>query len=241
MEASYKIFDDQTSTGALLDITTTNTTLFWQAVTAFHSRANYFVDNGLYVYYELFAAVQLRVHPFVAIGKTPAQLAAILQPLFTDLDNLGVPYTTSTQTFSTFYDLYIAMFEGEVAGNSALTGGWTMAKTDVANNHPAIIEAFKTVLDNGAFMVGHMWNAGQGLPQSEWANSAVNPRFRAVSDKIITILPIGGNAPLSAKEEAQSRLTNVVDASLRAASPNGAAYINEVSPCPIKQVLNVGR
>lgn len=106
----------------------------------------------------------------------------------------------------------------------------SLDKTDVANNHPAIIEAFKTVLNNGAFMVGHMWNAGQGLPQSEWANSAVNPRFRAVSDKIITILPIGGNAPLSAKEEAQSRLTNVVDAALRAASPNGAAYINEVSP-----------
>ncbi|KAM7204687.1 hypothetical protein V8F20_003471 [Naviculisporaceae sp. PSN 640] len=230
VEASYKVFNDQTSTGAVLDITTTNTTLFWEAVTAFHSRANYFVDNGLYVYYEIFAPVQLRVQPFVAVGKTPAQLAAVLKPLFTDLDKLGVPYTTSTQTFSTFYDLYLAMFEGEVAGNSALTGGWTMAKTDVANNHPAIIEAFKTVLANGAFMVGHMWNGGQGLPQSEWSKSAVNPRFRAVSDKIITILPIAGNAPLSAKEEAQNRLTNVVDAALRAASPNGAAYINEADP-----------
>ncbi|KAM7193097.1 hypothetical protein V8F33_007969 [Rhypophila sp. PSN 637] len=230
VEASYKVFNDPASTGAVLDITTTNSTLFWQGVTAFHSRANYFVENGLYVYYEIFAPVQLRVQPFVAIGKTPAQLAAILKPLFDDLDNLGVPYNTSTQTFSTFYDLYLAMFEGEVAGNSALTGGWTMAKSDVANNHPAIIEAFKTVLNNGAFMVGHMWNGGEGLPQSEWANSAVNPRFRAVSDKIITILPIGGDAPLSAKAEAQNRLTNVVDGALRAASPNGAAYINEADP-----------
>jgi len=232
VQASYKTFTDQVSTGTLLQIDTTHTTnatLFWQAVTAFHGYANYFVDNGLYVYYEIGTAGQnLHVHPFLGIGKTPAQLAAILKPLFDDLDAMGISYDTSTKTFSTFYDLYIDMFEGEMSGNSALTGGWTMAKSDVAANNTGIISAFKNVLNNGAFMVGHMWNAGYGLPQSEWSKSSVNPRFRAVSDKIITIVPIGGNAPLAAKAEAQNRLTNVVDGGLRAAAPNGAAYINEV-------------
>ena len=47
VQASYKTFTDQVSTGTNLQIDsthTTNTTLFWQAVTAFHGYANHFVD-----------------------------------------------------------------------------------------------------------------------------------------------------------------------------------------------------
>jgi hypothetical protein len=233
VEATYKTFDDQISSGMTLDIDTTHTTnatLFWEAVTKFHSYSTHFVDNGLYVYYELGAAGPqvLHVHPIVGVGKTSAQLKAVVQPLFDDLKALGISYTTTSQDFSTFYDLYNAMFETEVAGNSALTGGWTIGREDVAANHGGIIEAFKTVINAGSFMVGHMWSAGHGLPQKEWGNSAVNPRFRKVVDKLITIVPIGGNAPLADKAAAQHKLTYVVDGALRAAAPNGAAYINEV-------------
>lgn len=233
VEATYKIFDDKPSAGMTLDIDTshtTNATLFWEAVRKFHGYSTHFVDNGLYVYYELGTTGQnLHVHPFVAIGKSPAELQAVVQPLFDDLDALGVRYTTTSRNFDTFYDLYNAMFEAEVAGNSALTGGWTIARADVETNHSAIIEAFQTVLSAGSFMVGHMWSAGHGLPEKEWGNSAVNPRFRHVVDKLITIVPVAGNAPLAEKEAAQHKLTYVVDGALRAASPNGAAYINEVS------------
>jgi FAD/FMN-containing dehydrogenase len=233
VEASYKTFDDTPSAGITLDINTshtTNATLFWEAVRKFHGYSTHFVDKGLYVYYELGLAGQsLHVHPFVGIGKTLAELQGIVKPLFDDLDALGIRYTTSGQSFPTFYDLYQAMFEAEFAGNSALTGGWTLGRIDVENNHDAIIKAFQTILNAGSFMVGHMWNAGHGLPQKEWNNSAVNPRFRNVVDKLITLVPVSGNAPLSEKATAQDKLTNVVDGALRAASPNGAAYINEVS------------
>jgi hypothetical protein len=212
-----------------LDFQSSNATLFWEAVRVFHGYSAHFVDNGLYVYYELGTAGQnLHVHPFVGIGKTPAQLQAVLKPMFDDLAKLGIPYTTSNATYSTFYDLYNAMFETEVAGNSALTGGWTIGRQDVEDNHPAIIKAFQTVVGAGSFMVGHMWSAGHGLPKNEWSNSAVNPRFRNVVDKLITIVPVSGNAPLADKAAAQDKLTNVVDAALRNASPNGCAYINEV-------------
>ncbi|KAK3326009.1 hypothetical protein B0H66DRAFT_145406 [Apodospora peruviana] len=234
VSATYKTFDDVVSTGTLLNINTTHTTnatLFWQAVTTFHSYSNHFVDNGLYVYYELGTTGQnLHVQPFVGIGKTPAQLQAVLKPLFDDLDAMGIKYDTSTKSFKTFFDLYIDMFEGEAAGNSALTGGWTASRTDVAKNNAGIISAYQNVLNNGAFIVGHMWNAGAGVPAAEWNNSAVNPRFRDASDKVITIVPIGGNAPLADKAAAQQKLTYVVDGGLRAAAPNGAAYINEADP-----------
>ena len=234
LSATYKTFDDVPSTGINLDINNshnTNSTLYWQAVSTFHSYANYFVDNGLYVYYEVGPVPNtLHVHPILGIGKTPAELEALVQPLFDDLEALGIGYDTSTSTYPTFFDLYFDMFEVEAAGNSALTGGWTFGKTDVANNHGAIIDSFKNALDNGAFFVGHMWNGGHGLPRSEWSKSAVNPRFRNVSDKVITIVPVSGNDPLSVKAEAQNRLTNVVDGAMKAAGPNGAAYINEADP-----------
>lgn len=170
------------------------------------------------------------MHPFVGVAKTASELQALVQPFFDDLAALGITYTaTPIQSFPTFYDLYNALFETEVAGNSALTGGWTIGRMDVASNHAAIIDAFKTVTAAGSFMIGHMWSAGHGLPPKEWGNSAVNPRFRSVVDKLITIVPVGGNAPLKDKEAAQHKLTYVVDAALRAAAPNGAAYINEVN------------
>ncbi|KAK4246727.1 hypothetical protein C7999DRAFT_41881 [Corynascus novoguineensis] len=234
VEASYKIFEDKPSAGLHLDIDqshTTNTTLFWEAVRVFHGYSTHFVDNGLYVYYELGTTGQnLHVHPFVGIGKTPEELQAVLEPMFADLDGLGITYTTSEADFPTFYDLYQAMFEGEMAGNSALTGGWTIARQDVEENHPAVISAFQTVVSAGSFLIGHMWSAGHGLPEEQWGDSAVNPRFRNVVDKLITIVPVAGNAPLADKAAAQDKLTNVVDAALREGSPNGCAYINEADP-----------
>ncbi|KAK4222682.1 hypothetical protein QBC38DRAFT_489280 [Podospora fimiseda] len=234
VEATYKTFADLPSSGFTLDInlsTNQNETLFWEAVRAFHSYSTHFVDNGLYVYYELGPVpMTLHVQPIVGINKTIAELQAIVQPLFNDLNALGIGYLTTNQSFSTFYDLYNAMFEPEMAGNSALTGGWTLARTDVENNHPAIIQSFKTVLSAGSFIVGHMWNAGHGLSESEWNKSAVHPGFRNVVDKLITIVPVSGNAPLVEKAEAQNRLTNVVDGALRAASPNGVSYVNEADP-----------
>ncbi|KAK4173104.1 hypothetical protein QBC36DRAFT_336536 [Triangularia setosa] len=233
-EVTYKTFADTPSAGINLDInpsTNSDPALYWEAVRKFHSYSTHFVDNGLYVYYEVGPVPNtLHVHPIVGVNKTLAQLQAVVQPLFDDLDALGVGYTTSSETYGTFYDLYNAMFEIEMAGNSALTGGWTIGRQDVVNNHTAIIDAFQTVINAGSFIVGHMWSAGHRLPQSEWAKSAINPRFRNVVDKLITIVPVSGDAPLAAKAEAQNRLTNIVDGALRAAAPNGASYINEADP-----------
>jgi hypothetical protein len=233
VEATYKTFTDVSSSAINIDITPThhgmNITLLWAAIKAFHSYSTTWVDNGLYVYYEIFGP-QLHVHPIVGVGKTRAELQALVQPFFDDLAALGLSYESSSHNYDTFYDLYFALFEGEVAGNSALTGGWTIGKQDVATNGSAVVDAFRFMTDNGGLLVGHMWNAGHGLPPTEWAKSAVNPRFRNVVDKIITVLPIGGDAPLADKAAAQDRLTNVIDAALRAAAPNGAAYINEADP-----------
>ena len=233
LEATYKTFADLPSSGINLSITSgADQALFWRAFEKFTGYTNHFIDHGLYVYYEImaFGPPSLTVQPIVGVNKTSAELAAIVKPLFDDLNALGIRYTTSARTFPTFYQLFMAMFAGEGAGNSALTGGWTFSRTDIATNLTAVVNSFRTGLSNGAFFVGHMWNAGHGLPESEWANSAVHPNFRNAANKLITIVPVSGDAPLSVKAEAQHRMTYIVDQALREAGPTGAAYINEADP-----------
>lgn len=134
LSTTFRAYEDVPSSGAILNINsthTTNETLFWEAVTTFHSYANHFVDSGLYGYYEL-GSLSLHIQPLVAINQTTAQLDAILTPLFTDLTTLGLPYSTTTKTFPTLHDLYLDLFQDEGAGSSAITGGWAYAHADVA-------------------------------------------------------------------------------------------------------------
>ncbi|KAH8895378.1 FAD-binding domain-containing protein [Thozetella sp. PMI_491] len=235
LSVTFKTFTDLPSAGSILDINgthTTNATLFWEGVKRFHKYSNRFVDSGLYAYYEMgnFGALRLHIQPFVAIGQTTTQLLAILKPLYDELNAIGLNYSAVTKGYNSFFDLYIDMFEDEQAGGSALTGGWMFPHQDVATNNQGIVDAMRQVVDNQGFIVGHLWDAGHGLPATEWGNSAVNPKFRTSTDFIITILLLSGSAPLAEKAATQQKLTYVIDEPLRQAAPHGCAYVNEGDP-----------
>jgi hypothetical protein len=241
LSATFKTFPETRAAGATMYVNstrTTNETLFWEAVRIFHSHANDFVDNGLYVYFTV-APLSLRVRPWVAINQTAAQLDAILAPLKTELTAAGVPFeNTPARDYNTFFDLYLDLFEDESAGAPMLTSGWMFGRQDVEENNDGIIQAFKTAISpradlvNKGYMVGHLWNAGYGLPTP---NSATNPRFRNASDLILYLVPLPPNATLAQKADLEDVLSNTLDRTMREAGPNGAAYINEVSeielPC----------
>jgi hypothetical protein len=185
--ATFKTHSEQKSAGVRIDINSTLTNdadVFWENVRSFHSYANHFVDNGLYAYFELMT-LRLHIQLIVGVGKTAADMDALVQPLLAELDAKAVPYTTATAEFATLYELYLGLFEDEGAGSSALTGGWMFPRADVAANNDGIIEAFKTVVDphpdlaGQGFIVGHLWDAGHSVPVP---NSATNPRFRSSSD-----------------------------------------------------------
>jgi hypothetical protein len=234
LSVTFQTFIDLPSAGVIIDINstlTTDTDVFWNGVRTFHNYSNHFVDNGLYGYFELMA-LRLHVRPLVGIGKTAADMDAIVKPLLDELDSKSVPYTTETAEYNTFYELYIGMFEDETAGNSALTGGWMFAHEDVATNNDAIVDAFEVVLspredlaDQG-YIIGHIWDAGHGTPIP---NSATNPKFRNASSFCITALPVPIGATWAQKEDLQNVLTNIQDEAMRQAGPNGCAYVNEVS------------
>lgn len=238
LSVTLKTFPEQSSAGATLEINsshTQNETLFWEGVRTYHKYSNDFVGAGLYVYFELMN-LRLHVQPFVGVGKTVQELEEILQPMFDELDAKGVPYDTSSEQFDTLFELYTSLFEDEGAGTSALTGGWMFAHQDVAEHNDEIIEAFKTVISpredlagQGA-LIGHLWDAGYGVPVS---NSATNPRFRNSTDFSIVALPVPVGATWAQKEDLQDVLTNIQDEAMRNAGPNGCAYVNEVNTSPL--------
>ncbi|KAH8664719.1 hypothetical protein BX600DRAFT_381863 [Xylariales sp. PMI_506] len=235
LSATFRTFLDIPSTGFNINVNSTltnDTELFWQGVSIFHSYANHFVDSGLYGYFEL-GDLRLHVQPLVGIGLTAAEMNTIVAPMLADLDAAGVPYDAVTQSWDTFYELYIGMFEDEVAGVSALTGGWMFAHEDVAANNDGIVAAYRTALtpredliDQG-FIVGHLWDAGHGTPVS---NSATNPRFRSSSVFSIVGLVVPYNATWDEKEDLRGVMTNIQNAAMREAGPNGCGYVNEGDP-----------
>ncbi len=230
LSTTYATFRDLPSAGMILNINSTHTNdsaLFWAGVTAFHSHANRLVEAGLYVYYELFPG-RLHVQPILGINQTAAQLTSLVAPLLRELDTLGLRYSaTAAANYLTFFDLYLDLFEDEGAGATALTGGWTFVKDDVATNNRGIVDAFRSVLDGGAIVLGHMWDGGSGIGAAPGSN-AINPVFRNASDKVIVALPLAPSASLDEKARAQHKLTNVLDEALRKAGPRGCAYVNEV-------------
>ncbi|KAK3680909.1 hypothetical protein B0T22DRAFT_474350 [Podospora appendiculata] len=235
LTVTMKTFPDQRASGATLYINSTHTTdadVWWNGTAAFHKYANHFVDNGLYVYYEMFPQ-SLRVRPFVAIEKTAAQLQALVQPMLNELDAQHIPYEFAVKEFPTFFDLYNDLFEGENAGDSAISGGWMLNHADMdPARTPLVMDAMKKVFTPArpstfSFMIGHLFNPGYNVPVS---NSATNPAWRNATDFIITniIVPVGVDAGF--KAYLQDVLTNDIDEALRSVSSSDCTYVNEADP-----------
>lgn len=228
LSATFQTFVDVPSAGATLDINpshTDNRTLLWEAITIFHGYSNHFVDNGLYVYFEV-GVFGLHVRPFVAVNQTTAQLDAIIAPVLRDLDGIGIRFSTSTRQYPTFLALCNDLFEPEGAGISALTGGWVFAHNDIARNNTNIINSFKNLQNKGANAIGHMWNPAFGMPN---ANNSLNPRFRDASVHVIAAMSVSNTATWEQKMAVQRTLTFDINQKLRESGPSGFGYVNEVS------------
>lgn len=158
VSVTLKTFPEVPTAGVSLSIRSTGD-LFWKGVTAFHNLANHYVDNGMFVYYEL-SSSSLNIQPFVGPNMNKAKIEAVLKPLFDKLRADGVQYTTSTREFPTFFDMYTAMFQDESAGFSGLVGGRLFTKKDIETNGDGIARAFRTATSSagGGFsvIIGHI-------------------------------------------------------------------------------------
>jgi hypothetical protein len=227
---TVKTFPEVPSAGTILNINSTHTTdpeVIWKGVEAFHAQANHFVDNGMFVYWSL-SPGSFHVQPLYGPNMDSAKLLKVLKPLFDDLKAKGVPYSSLTKEFQTFYELYVDIFEPETTGENLLTGGRFMNRDDITANNSGIIEAYKTALSPSpdfpfAIIVGHIVGPGFGAPS---VDNAIHPAWRqATSFSINGLLPTIDNWKAARKVQ-----TEVVTKALDEASPRGGAYVNEVQP-----------
>ncbi|KAG9233803.1 isoamyl alcohol oxidase [Amylocarpus encephaloides] len=224
---TVKTFPEVPSAAVIININSTHTTdpeVFWKGVTAFHAQSNHFVDNGMFVYYELLLG-SLHIQPIYGPNMNKAKILSVVKPLFDDLAAKGVPYSMTVKDFPTFYELYTDIFEPEGAGNNQLTGGRFMTREDITKNNTAIIEAYKTALSPSAefpfgIVIGHIVGPGVGAPS---VDDAVHPGWRKASSFSITSL-----FPTKDNWDAAKKLqTDVITKALDEAAPKGGAYVNE--------------
>jgi hypothetical protein len=187
--------------------------------------SNHYVENGMFVIYQLFTK-SLNAKPLVAPTKTAAELKEILKPLVDQLNSQNIPHSLTYHEYPTFFDLYIDLFDDEGSGGNMLVGGRLFTRTDIRNNGNGIVDAMRQATEANQYgMIGHIVGPGTGAPV---VDNAIHPRWRDGSSFSISVLIQPTNATWAEKQAAQVFLTNEVDGPLRAASPNGAAYVNEV-------------
>ena len=239
LSVTVKTFPEVPSAGIILNINSTHTndtSLFFAGVAAFHDLSNHWVDHGVFAFFEL-SASRFHVQPIVGPNMTAAQLQELAKPMFDRLDAEGVPYSTSTKQFATFFDLYIDLFEDESAGVSILIGGRLFTQPDIEEHAADIIAAYRATLETGTLIYGHIIGPGYGAPK---VDNAIHPKWREGSSFSLTAYPVAGNASLEEKAQAQHIVTNIVGEALRKAGPYGAAYVNEVSCGPFWYLRKLG-
>jgi hypothetical protein len=232
-----KTFPEMPTAGTILNINSTHindTALFSKAVRIFHNQANHYSNNGMFVYFEVGPGPQrLHVAPFVGPNMTETQLKEILEPLFSQLDAAKIPYDAYSRAFSTFFELYIDMFEDEPPNQQSVVGGRLFTQRDIEEHGDEIADvlvmAAMPTREQVGFNVGHIVNPGHMVPT---ADNAIHPAWRNASSFVITNVMMTGTESWAVKKQKEDFNTNVIGKALREAAPHGASYVNEVSSAP---------
>jgi hypothetical protein len=229
---TVKTFPEIPVAGTIININSTHTNdskVFDQGFTIFHNLANHYVKHGMFVYFEL-SSGRLHIAPFVGPRMDELKLGQVLAPLFDQLDAAKIPYDKYTRAFPTFFEFYIDMFENEEPNKNSVTGGRMFTHQDIEENGDKVAEALlfasQPTTDTVGFSVGHIVDPGNALLV---VDNAIHPKWRNASSFVITNVRLNGDESWEVKKQREDVQTNVVGKALRAAGPNGATYVNEVS------------
>jgi hypothetical protein len=178
-----------------------------------------FTAQNMYAYYEIMNGY-MYLKPLLAPGKSAAQLNTIMAPLIARWKALGVNYTATVSEYPTFLTAYKNLFDGEPAGAQQFVSSRIFGKDHIQANNAGITAAFRKLAEGGLYIIGHMVSPGV----NGGANNAVNPIWKKA-----TLLPLT-NQFMQSSQTIESAIASQVqyDNALKAVSPNGGTYLNEV-------------
>ncbi|KAF6746973.1 hypothetical protein DFP72DRAFT_1150249 [Ephemerocybe angulata] len=163
LSITIKAFPETPSAGLVLSLNTNNNQVhFWRGFSAFYNLSSRWVENSMFMYYELFGA-SLNIRPFVDNGGR----AAAVRPA-PDFGHLV--HVDDHRVHDILRSVY-GTLPGESAGVTSLVGGRVFTKTDINANGNAIIDAMRR---SGAGFVGHIVGPGHAGP----VDNAIHPAWR---------------------------------------------------------------
>lgn len=225
---TVKTFPELRTSGALAFIgNDVDDEIFWKASEIFHKLGADWVAQDIYVYYELGVKGRaLEIAPILAPGKSKQELDAILEPLWTKWDEIGVQYTKSTQEFASFFDAYNTLFSTEPVGIAFYTTGRLISRDSLRTNTTAINNIFRELVTLGRFFIGHILSPGNHGVDTR--NTAINPAWKEHAT-----LPLWNTILTRSETSEQIQLVinevNLYHKKLKDVTPGGGSYLNEAN------------
>ncbi|OBS22752.1 hypothetical protein FPOA_09081 [Fusarium poae] len=197
--------------------------LIYDAINAFHAALPKIVDSGVMIIY-FFSNSFLQIPALTAYDKTEAEVKKILQPLAESLATLGFKFEPTFTQFSSYYEHYDHYWGPLPAGNiqigTQIFGGRLLPRDKVNDFAPTA----RKLAELGVIYIGVGLNVSKFGGDS---GNAVLPQWRHSVAQVSLTLPWDNEAPWEEMLAAQTKMTEVIQPVIEAATPGAGAYINE--------------
>lgn len=214
---------------------TTNSTVeaHWKVVAAWHRHLLYLdtLPGFTSVYRVSNTSFQLSQATYADHGLDDIQHA--LDPFLQQARQLGFNYTLEKNVQPNYYAHYTRYNPKLPYGsyfNNETIGGRLISREAIRNNLPAVIQAIRSITNGRGtpYVNGVAGNANRGRVPGATPTNAVLPAWRDALYHLIIEMIYPQNAPTAQLVSVQGDM-NAHQELLRAASPNGGAYINEAT------------
>lgn len=210
---------------------------YWDAVGAFHAGLPPILRNGTTILYSIYNST-FSMFDLTAPNKTANEVILLLQPILSELDKRGVPFTFEAHSSPTFLEHFAQDFGPLPYGpftSGQVTSSRLVPRSVVQDpeQNSMLTGALRNTTANGDFFL-----ACQALDLSanvSVAANAVLPAWREAASHCIVVgawdytgnLSVAGSENRMAAKEAA--LTDVVSPQLEAVTPGSGTYLNEAN------------
>lgn len=196
---------------------------FYAAISAYHESLSSIVDAGA-MSISSFSNTSFKIWPMTAPGISEAQLAQLLRPYLTKLENLGIKYNLVLRQFSGYLPEFTAM-QNSIAVGVGQYGGRLIPRSLVERNNSDLTAAFRSIIEDGAGVTTVSLSVSKSVAGDVY--NAVLPAWRDTLLDVVIDTEWDFTAPLSAMVALQRRMTEVYIPTLAALTPGGGCYLNE--------------
>ncbi|OLN97221.1 putative FAD-linked oxidoreductase-like protein 3 [Colletotrichum chlorophyti] len=209
--------------GAKFAVTVADNNTLYQVIDAFHAALPDIVDSGVMIIY-FFGPGFLQSPALTAYNKTQAEVEQILKPFSDSLALLNITLEPTYTEFDSYRDHYNHYWgplpSGNIQVGTQLFGGRLLPRSVLPSFGPTA----QQLVELGVTYIG------VGLNVSHFGGNGVNavlPQWRDSIVQVSLTLPWSFEVPFEDMVAEQTRMTEVVQPVIEAATPGAGAYINE--------------